>query len=75
MKGEIEYSLDLAVWLPDGTCHSEYNASLTVDEFDEVFARYVLRQNGGRDDLIHQALMAMALRIRELEKQIRDLGG
>lgn len=55
MIGEIGYSLELAVWRPDGTCHSEYTASLTADEFDEVFARYVLSQNGGRDNYFWDA--------------------
>ena len=75
MIGEIGYSLDLALWLPDGTCESEYRASLTADEYNEIFRRFVLNQKGGPDDLVHQALVAQAARIRQLEQQVRKLGG
>lgn len=76
MIGEIGYSLELAVWRPDGTCHSERTASLTEDEYEELFARFVLNQKKIRpDDLVYQALKAQAARIRQLEQQVRNLGG
>lgn len=73
--GEIGYSLDLVVWRPDGSCESEYKASLTADEYNEIFKRFVLNQKGGPDELAHQALAAQAARIRQLEQQVRNLGG
>lgn len=75
MTGKTEYSLDIAVWLPNGTCDSEYKASLTAEEYDEIIRRFVLNQKGRPDDFVHQALKAQAERIRQLERQVRKLGG
>ena len=75
MTGEIGYSLELAVWRPDGTCYEESSVSISTQEYEEIFGRFMLRQERKTDDFVHQALKAQAARIRQLEQQVRNLGG
>lgn len=73
--GKIGYSLRLAVWRPDGSCYEESSVSISAQEYEELFGRFVLRQESKTDDFVHQALKAQAERIRQLEQQVRNLGG
>ena len=74
-KIKMEYSLGLASWYPDGSCHAESSISISAQEYEELFGRFVLKQENKTSDFLHAALKAHAARIRELEQQVRNLGG
>lgn len=72
---KMGYSLELASWNPDGSCYEESSTSISAQEYEELFGRFMLKQKSKRDDFLHSALKAQAARIRELEQQVRNLGG
>lgn len=72
---KMEYSLELTSWDPDGSCHAESSTSISAQEYEELFGRFVLKQETKTSDFLLSALKAQAARIRELEQQVRNLGG
>lgn len=74
-KIKMEYSLGLASWYPDGSCHAESSISISAQEYEELFGRFMLKQENKTSDFLHAALEAQVKRVRELEQQVRDLGG
>lgn len=72
---KMGYSLKLVSWNPDGSCYEESSTSISAQEYEELFGRFVLKQESKTSDFLHAALEAQATRIRELEQQVRNLGG
>ena len=73
--GKIRYSLDLAVWQPDGTCYEKSSVSISAQDYEELFGRFILNQESKSEDFLHSAIKAQAARIRQLERKVRNLGG
>lgn len=74
-KIKMKYSLGLTSWNPDGSCYEESSTSISTQEYEELFGRFMLKKKNKTSDFLHAAIEAQAARIRELEQQVRNLGG
>jgi len=72
---KMGYSLELVSWNPDGSCYEESSTSISAQEYEELFGRFMLNQKSKTSEYLHAVIKAQAERITELEQQIGNLGG